>query len=425
MSAPSEMTVAMLKAELSELGEDTSGKKAVLVARLESARGTKRAADDDAPAPKKAKAGKAKASTAAWFWACDGDNAKREWAAYPPDVTEKIEIAYGSAEAEYAITQKHVIVFSPDGSGLFAQKRVDNPSLVRPVARTDDGNPPTRPPPAAPGGAGGAKSASGASGASSSAAAAPPKKSSAASAVVHSVSTKAGGVKQVRYAATAGTAAKSTGGGMRVEVVKGRAAVDPSCPEADACHVYEERDDVYDCHLNQTDISANKNKYYVIQMLETDAGPSRYYVWNKWGRVGEERGSQNALRGPMSKEQAKDDFCKKFSDKTKNDWHRRDSFRTVPGKYTLIERDYGAETAPPAPAPTSSKVAVTSRLDPRVQVSHPPPPWQLPGPLPASSRHLARRARLRPWHGPARVDGERSLPCACASRSSRSSPTSP
>ena len=38
---------------------------------------------------------------------------------------------------------------------------------------------------------------------------------------------------------------------MRVEVVKGRAAVDPSCPEADACHVYEERDDVYDALLNQ------------------------------------------------------------------------------------------------------------------------------------------------------------------------------
>ena len=49
-------------------------------------------------------------------------------------------------------------------------------------------------------------------------------------------------------------------------------------------------------------------RYYIIQMLETDETPHRYWIWNKWGRVGEERGFQNASRGPMSKEQAKSDF---------------------------------------------------------------------------------------------------------------------
>ena len=35
-------------------------------------------------------------------------------------------------------------------------------------------------------------------------------------------------------------------------------------------------------------------------MLESDHTPSQYYAWNRWGRVGEERGMQNALKGPMS-----------------------------------------------------------------------------------------------------------------------------
>ena len=43
-------------------------------------------------------------------------------------------------------------------------------------------------------------------------------------------------------------------------MVKGRAAVDASCPRADECHVYEERDDVYDALLNQTNIANNNNK---------------------------------------------------------------------------------------------------------------------------------------------------------------------
>ena len=59
-----------------------------------------------------------------------------------------------------------------------------------------------------------------------------------------------------------------------------------------------------------------------IVSLAADA-PHRFYTWNKWGRVGEERGMQNACRGPMDKEAAKKDFATKFSDKTKNQWAAR------------------------------------------------------------------------------------------------------
>ena len=110
-----------------------------------------------------------------------------------------------------------------------------------------------------------------------------------------------GSTAQVRYS---GTAAKS--GGQVQQVVKGRAAVDASCPHAAEMHVYDGGgDEVYDALLNQADIGANKNKYYILQLLESDASPHTYYTWNRWGRVGEERALQNAWRGPMSLAAAK------------------------------------------------------------------------------------------------------------------------
>jgi len=36
--------------------------------------------------------------------------------------------------------------------------------------------------------------------------------------------------------------------------------------------------------LNQTNISQNNNKFYVIQLLKSGNG---YYLFTRWGRVGE------------------------------------------------------------------------------------------------------------------------------------------
>ncbi|XP_060076996.1 protein mono-ADP-ribosyltransferase PARP3-like [Ylistrum balloti] len=95
------------------------------------------------------------------------------------------------------------------------------------------------------------------------------------------------------------------------------------------CSVYSD----YDCMLNQTNIGHNNNKYYVIQVLQQGAN---YYAWNRWGRVGEP--GTNALKGPFTDvTKATADFEKKFSDKTKNKWANRGSFKAAPGKYTLIE----------------------------------------------------------------------------------------
>ncbi|NXM70070.1 PARP3 polymerase, partial [Serilophus lunatus] len=114
------------------------------------------------------------------------------------------------------------------------------------------------------------------------------------------------------------------------------ATIDGLCPlsTAPGARVYED----YDCTLNQTNISANNNKFYIIQLLEHDGA---YSVWSRWGRVGEI--GQSKLMPCASLEAAKKDFEKKFREKTKNSWATKENFVAQPGKYTLIEVQPGAE----------------------------------------------------------------------------------
>ncbi|HUS30396.1 MAG TPA: WGR domain-containing protein [Kofleriaceae bacterium] len=111
--------------------------------------------------------------------------------------------------------------------------------------------------------------------------------------------------------------------------------VDSVCPLQGA-KVHED----FDCMLNQTNIGANNNKFYVIQLLEKGG---KYYAWTRWGRVGEE--GQNALLGPSDLGKALKAFQGKFKDKTKNAWEERASFKAAPGRYTLIEVDRSADAA--------------------------------------------------------------------------------
>ncbi|XP_035194131.1 protein mono-ADP-ribosyltransferase PARP3 [Oxyura jamaicensis] len=124
------------------------------------------------------------------------------------------------------------------------------------------------------------------------------------------------------------------------------ATIDGLCPlgAGTGAQVYED----YDCTLNQTNISANNNKFYIIQLIEHGGA---YSTWSRWGRVGEV--GQSKLTPFTSLEAAKKDFEKKFREKTKNSWAARESFVAQPGKYTLIEVQPGA----------GQEVEVTVRAD--------------------------------------------------------------
>lgn len=139
-------------------------------------------------------------------------------------------------------------------------------------------------------------------------------------------------------------------------VVKGRAAVDAHVAGGASKHVVDDGKVVYDVMLNQTNIGNNNNKFYVIQMLQDDVNKSKYFCFTRWARVG--LVGQMKLEEFNSIEGAKKAFESKFWDKTKNRWAdicAGHEFKTVAGKYTLIEIDHGAADDDAAARPPAKK----------------------------------------------------------------------
>nr|QDO16520.1 poly [ADP-ribose] polymerase 3 [Crypthecodinium cohnii]USW07838.1 poly [ADP-ribose] polymerase 3 [Crypthecodinium cohnii] len=123
-------------------------------------------------------------------------------------------------------------------------------------------------------------------------------------------------------ARTVGAAAGRSSGTSRGRKVDERA---PS-----GMKVYED----YSFTLNQTNVGANNNKYYIIQVLE---GSGKYYAWNRWGRVGDF--GQNKLEEYATPEQAIRSAKSKFKAKTGNDMDNLAAFVAKKGRYTLVETD--------------------------------------------------------------------------------------
>eukprot|EP01060_Flectonema_neradi_P002463 TRINITY_DN11524_c0_g1_i1.p1 TRINITY_DN11524_c0_g1~~TRINITY_DN11524_c0_g1_i1.p1 ORF type:complete len:596 (+),score=136.21 TRINITY_DN11524_c0_g1_i1:61-1848(+) len=132
-------------------------------------------------------------------------------------------------------------------------------------------------------------------------------------------------------------------------IQKGRGCVDPDSGLADSTHVLEIGDSVYQCTLNQTNITSNNNKFYIIQVLERDihtsAGPN-FWAFSRWGRVGAPGSVQ--LQPCETSELAIQSFEKKFFDKTKNTWDSRFFFTKYEGKYDLLELQHESDDVVPS-----------------------------------------------------------------------------
>lgn len=125
--------------------------------------------------------------------------------------------------------------------------------------------------------------------------------------------------------------------------VKLKVPVDEFCVQRTGdSHVYIDGEGVWNAMLNQTNVGSNNNKYYLVQLLATNSGGA-YYTWFRWGRVGYAQRHQNKLTMFHSADAAKKDFCKKFKDKTKNDWYERAEFEKYPNLYDLLEMDYSVK----------------------------------------------------------------------------------
>ncbi|XP_010069904.2 poly [ADP-ribose] polymerase 2 [Eucalyptus grandis] len=132
-------------------------------------------------------------------------------------------------------------------------------------------------------------------------------------------------------------------------------------------HVLHEGDDVYDAMLNQTNVGHNNNKFYAIQLLESDDGAA-FMVYYRWGRVGIK--GQDKLEGPYtSRDTAINEFVQKFFAKTRNHWFNRKEFICHPKYYTWLEMDYGGkeeqEVINKTAVTTTSQLRET-KLEPRI-----------------------------------------------------------
>ncbi|KAK3370682.1 poly-ribose polymerase-like protein [Podospora didyma] len=115
--------------------------------------------------------------------------------------------------------------------------------------------------------------------------------------------------------------------------------LDEGCPFATSVVYIDDDGVIYDAALNQTNATANNNKFYRIQLLVDSTGV--YRTWTRWGRVGE-RGA-TAVAGQGSLQDAMKHFEKKFKDKSGLSWSQRGE-NPKPGKYAFVERNYTVES---------------------------------------------------------------------------------
>lgn len=100
--------------------------------------------------------------------------------------------------------------------------------------------------------------------------------------------------------------------------------------------------------LNQTNVGANNNKFYRIQLLKDDS--EKVFLWTRWGRVGVAGQSNLSLCG--SQANAESQFKAKFKDKSGVHYDLRESHDWTPtkGKYTIVKTEEqeggGGDSAP-------------------------------------------------------------------------------
>ncbi len=89
--------------------------------------------------------------------------------------------------------------------------------------------------------------------------------------------------------------------------------MDHLVPNSSSYRVLVTSEKVYSATLNQSNLDANNNKFYIIQVLINES-TGIYTVWTRWGRVGVN--GQDVNKGPFNHLQAIAEFNSKLIDKT-------------------------------------------------------------------------------------------------------------
>jgi len=105
----------------------------------------------------------------------------------------------------------------------------------------------------------------------------------------------------------------------------------------------------YQCTLNQTDITTNKNKFYIMQVLYDG---TTYYVFVRYGRIGEV--GKVVINEYKELADASNYFCHQFNSKTGNRYGN--AFTKKTGKYFLAQTEAPTDiTTSPLPDQSTSQ----------------------------------------------------------------------
>ena len=124
---------------------------------------------------------------------------------------------------------------------------------------------------------------------------------------------------------------------MSKKIVSKGHLIDENCKYTDAT-LLDSKGIVYTCMLNQTDLKANKNKFYTMQLLKTG---SKFVHFIRYGRIGEV--GKISYHEFTTESSAIDSFEKQFKSKTGNKWSDKADFKKKDGKYFLSDVSYQTE----------------------------------------------------------------------------------
>ena len=99
------------------------------------------------------------------------------------------------------------------------------------------------------------------------------------------------------------------------------------------CVLISENDDEFSCILSLTDLDNNKNRFYILQLINDN---NRFILYKRYGRIGEE--GKTMIKSYCKLNDGKNEFKKQFKHKTKNEWIAKHNFQNKNGYvYNKIE----------------------------------------------------------------------------------------
>lgn len=138
---------------------------------------------------------------------------------------------------------------------------------------------------------------------------------------------------------------------MKKAVLKGAIPVDQFFSKSSNYKIFCEADKTYAATLNQSNIEANNNKFYIIQLLQHEAFANEFILFTRWGRVGVQ--GQSSEANFKNRDVAVREYSKKLNEKRKT--------------YKEVEMNYEENVEPEKKESRPKKDGPASALVPQVQ----------------------------------------------------------